>query len=211
MGKKSNGSLFNLIAPVYALFYDMQRKRFAKIWERARKELDLQSYKTIIDIGCGTGALCSVLHEKGLTVTGVDPAEKMLKAARKKAGNTSIQFVEADVLQTLPYKDKEFDISIASYVAHGLQPEQRRLMYAEMSRITKGKVIIHDYNANRSILTSLIEWLEQGDYFHFIKVAEKEMAACLDQMKSCFSDVTVINVDTRASWYICTPNSNPHS
>lgn len=211
MGKKDKGSLFNLIAPIYALFYNMQKKRFVKILERAGKELDLQSFRTVIDIGCGTGALCSVLHEKGLTVTGVDPAEKMLQAAKKKSGTTSIQFVRADVLQTLPYKDKEFDISIASYVAHGLQPEHRLVMYAEMSRITKDKVIIHDYNANRSLLTTLIEWLERGDYFHFIKVAEKEMKDCTSRMNPCFSEVTIINVDTRAAWYICTPASNSDS
>jgi len=207
MSKKPKGSVFNLIAPVYALFFNMQRKRFEKIIERAGTELDIQSYRTILDVGCGTGALCFVLHEKGLSVTGVDPAEKMLQAARKKSENTSIRFIQANVLQTLPYKDKEFDISIASYVAHGLQPEQRRLMYAEMSRVTKEKVIIHDYNANRSLLTTIIEWLERGDYFRFIEVAEKEMTSCMDEGNPCFTKVTVINVDTRASWYICTPSA----
>jgi hypothetical protein len=54
-------------------------------------------------------------------------------------------------------------------------------------------------------LTSLIEWLERGDYFRFILVAQKEMKNCVQDMKLCFSSVRVIDVDKRAAWYVCTP------
>ncbi|MDZ4132628.1 MAG: hypothetical protein U1E11_05770, partial [Dethiobacteria bacterium] len=80
-----------------------------------------------------------------------------------------------------------------------------KLMYAEMSRVTKHFVIIYDYNDKRSPLTTFIEWLEGGDYFHFIRNAEPEMKDCISEMKSCFSDVKVVAVDTRAAWYICKP------
>lgn len=208
MGKTNSSLLFNLIAPIYGLFYEKQKKRFSEVIQGAAKQIDLLSYKTIIDIGCGTGALCSVINDKGLSVTGIDPAEKMLNIAMNKSENKSIQFRQADVLKGLPFKNKEFDISIASYVAHGLQFKDRKRMYAEMSRITKYKVIIYDYNGNRSFLTTVIEWAEQGDYFHFIKNAEKEMKDCVTEMRGCFSKVEVVSVDTRATWYICTPTND---
>lgn len=204
-GKKNNSFLFDRIAPIYGLFYKIQKKRFSDVIQRGGKELDLYSFKTVIDIGCGTGALCSLLCDMGLLVTGIDPAKKMMEIAMKKAGNRSIRFVQADVLKGLPFNNKHFDVSIASYVAHGLQFENRKRMYAEMGRITKEKVIIYDYNKNRSLLTTVIEWMEQGDYFNFIKNAEKEMKDCVAEMRACFSNVEVVNVDTRAAWYICTP------
>src|SRR5690606_11814350 len=117
----------------------------------------------------------SVLFEKGLTVKGIDPAEKMLKIARNNPENKGIDFIRADVLEALPFADQSFEASVASYVAHGLRTDERKRMYAEMSRVSKKAVIIHDYNAKRSPMTSLIEWLERGDYFRFIRVAEKEM------------------------------------
>ena len=206
MGKYKGDLLFNLIAPIYGLFYKRQKIQFAAVIKRVEKELNLLSFDTIIDVGCGTGALCSVLHDMGLAVTGIDPAEKMLHIAINKSANTAIEFMQADVLKRLPFEDNAFDISIASYVAHGLQDQERIQMYSEMSRITKHKVIIHDYNKNRSILTTIVEWLERGDYFHFIKNAEREMSACVSKMGECFSAVSVLNVDTRASWYICTPS-----
>lgn len=204
MGKESS-VLFNAIAPIYGLFYHRQKKRFQEVIDRVSSELDLSIYESILDVGCGTGALCSVLREKGLSVTGMDPAENMLQIAKMRTANNDIRFIQANVLRRLPFEDKSFDLSIASYVAHGLQKSERKQMYIEMGRVTKNKVIIYDYNQKRSLPTSIIEWLERGDYFGFIKTAEHEMKNCVSEMKGCFSEVRVIEADIRACWYICTP------
>jgi len=200
LGKRKRDSviLFNSISQIYGLFYKIQKKRFKDVIEIVKKELDIKEFKTILDVGCGTGALCSVLNDKGLNVTGVDPAEKMLNIAREKPENKDISFARANILEGLPFEDKFFDAAIASYVAHGMGQEERKLMYAEMSRVAKYKVIIYDYNEKRSLPTTIIEWLEGGDYFNFIKNAESEM-------RECFSDVKTVYVGVRATWYICTP------
>lgn len=198
-------SLFNSISRIYGLFYKLQKKRFTEVIESINKILDLTSYEKIIDVGCGTGALCSVLNSKGLKVTGIDPAEKMLNIAKKKPENKNINFLHFNILETLPFKNKSFDVAIASYVAHGMEKNERKKMYTEMSRVTKSKVIIHDYNTKRSLFITIIEWLEKGDYFRFIKNAESEMKDCITEMNECFSKVEVINVGVNAAWYICTP------
>lgn len=206
MEEKNSHSLFNGIAPIYNLFYGLQKKNFRRIIESAGSKLNLTQYHSVLDVGCGTGALCSVLHEKGMQVTGVDPAQKMLSFAKSRPENSGIHFLEADAIKPLPFLDNSFDICIASYVAHGLPREDRRRLYQQMSRVAGELVIIYDYNSSRSLLTTVVEWLERGDYFHFIKHAQPEMTDCMNQMKNCFSDVKVIDVDTRAAWYICTPS-----
>jgi len=130
----------------------------------------------------------------------------MLNIAMKQPENQAVQFLEANALERLPFDDKSFDVSIASYVAHGLQPHERKKMYAEMSRVSVSKVIIYDYNQNRSALISFVEWLERGDYFRFIRKARREMEDCVFELKDCFSEVKVINVDVQAALYICIPN-----
>ncbi|MDY0289656.1 MAG: hypothetical protein RBR15_12595 [Sphaerochaeta sp.] len=45
---------------------------------------------------------------------------------------------------------------------------------------------------------SFVAWAEGGDHFRFIK-------GCITELMACFSHVRVVNVDTRAAWYICTP------
>ena len=206
LGEKKSNLLFNIIAPIYGLFYNSQKKRFNKIFNKVQKEFNVLKYGEIIDIGCGTGALCSVLNGKGMKVTGIDTAKNMLEIAINKPENKGIDFIQANALKKLPFDNKSFDIAIASYVAHGLKTDERKRMYAEMSRVAKEFVIIYDYNDNRGIFTNIIEWLEGGNYFNFIKNAEPEMKECLLEMKSCFSDVYIVNVDIRANWYICKPN-----
>ena len=170
--KDNDNFLFNFIAPIYGLFYNSQKKNYKVTIDNIRKDLDIAAFESIVDVGCGTGAFCSVLNEEGLSVTGIEPAKRMLKIGMNKKENNKVKFIHCDSCSTLPAKDKSFDLSIASYVAHGLHKEERQQLFKEMSRITKKYVIIHDYNKNKAILTSIIEWLERGDYFNFIKVAE---------------------------------------
>ncbi len=195
--KKSN-FLFNFIAPIYGLYYNSQKRRYNEIINNMREIINISDYDSIIDVGCGTGALCSVLNLEDIKVTGVDPAKKMLDIGAKKVENSKINFVIAGTNSKLPFSDKSYDLSIASYVAHGIKPEERKQLYAEMSRVTKHYVIIYDYNENRSFWTTVIEKLEGGDYFRFIKEVRNELK---DQFKS----VQVVDVDIKAAWYICVP------
>ncbi len=211
MKKNRSDLLFNVISPVYGLFYQFQRRYYRDILTKVKEVFDPNDYTSVLDVGSGTGALASVLSETGLDVTGVEPAVGMLRVAKKQSANKKVTFVRGSVLDRLPFEDKSFDVSFASYVAHGFSPEERRKMYAEMGRVSKHLVIIHDYNQKRSVITNIAEWLERGDYFRFIKIVEKEMKDCTKKQKEvesfskCFSHVRVLDVDTRASWYIGTP------
>jgi|SRR5271165_1882914 len=49
----------------------------------------------ILDLGCGTGALCCGLVERGHRVTGVDPAGAMLAMGRRKPYADRVEWVEA--------------------------------------------------------------------------------------------------------------------
>lgn len=200
MGNKDKGSLFNRIAPLYGKFYNYQKLRFSDVIHRATGKFDLAAYATVLDVGCGTGALCAVLRKKGLQVTGMDPAERMLDVARRNGEKSGITFVLGNAVEGMPFADNAFDLSIASYVAHGLGPDERKRMYMEMARVSKHKVVIYDYNNKRSWATSFVEWLEGGDYFRFIEVVE-------DELRECFSEVQVVDVDPQAAWYICTPGT----
>lgn len=197
----NHSRLFNIIAPIYSLFYNFQVKYYEETLLKVKNEIDVSQYKTILDIGCGTGALCYVLYKNGLKVIGVDAAEKMVEKSRENLKGTNIKILKVDPNQDLPFEDNSFDIVISSYVAHGLKPDRRIELYKEASRVAKEKVIFHDYNENRALLTTIIEWLERGDYFNFIKMAEVEM-------KENFKRVKVVDIYKRAAWYILDPHKD---
>jgi ubiquinone/menaquinone biosynthesis C-methylase UbiE len=196
--EQSSEKLFNRIAPFYGLFFGFQVKYYQRVLEMVRTQYNLLQYKSIIDVGCGTGALCYVLASGGMKVTGVDSAAKMLAIAAKKLIDKDVDLIEASVLKSIPFPDKSFDVAISSYTVHGMKEPERRKMYEEMGRLARHQVIFHDYNEQRALITDIAERLEGGDYFSFIKVAETEM-------EQSFKEVRILNVNKKAAWYICTP------
>jgi len=202
---RKDWSLFNVIAPVYGLFFRYQKRYYKKIINTIRPTMDVAAYESVIDLGCGTGALLSVLAEEGLEATGVDNSKNMVKTARKKTKGQGIDFVQGDASEKLPFADKSFDIAISSYVAHGLEASKRKAMISEMCRIARERVVIHDYNDKRSWMVSAVEWLEGGDYFYFRDHAREETKKTVRALESCFSDIEVLDVGRWTNWYVCRP------
>jgi SAM-dependent methyltransferase len=55
----------------------------------------------VLDVGCGTGTLAIMLAERGIRVTGVDPAQASLDVARAKPRADGVTWIHGDVT-TLP-------------------------------------------------------------------------------------------------------------
>jgi len=192
--RKRHARLFQRIAIPYGWFFAGQIRSYASCFDLARGALPDPVGKIALDLGCGTGAFAAALRAEGWEVRGVDIAPAMVKQARQKGVDCTV----ADVLEGLPYPDKSFDLVSAAYVAHGLQADDRQLLFREAARLSRGVVLFHDYTPDRHLLTSLVEYLEGGDYFTFIRTG-------LEEMRQVFSRVEVIRVGPQAAWYVCTP------
>jgi ubiquinone/menaquinone biosynthesis C-methylase UbiE len=187
-----HGRLFHRIALPYSWFFAGQTHSYAKCFDLGRNALPDPAGKLALDLGCGTGAFTKALREAGWNAQGVDIAPGMLAQAHKKGLSCAL----GDVLKGLELADHSFDLVSAAYVAHGLRKDDRHRLFTEMRRLSRGLVLFHDYTPDRHPLTTLIEYLEGGDYFNFIKTGEAEMRAV-------FSDVKVVRVGPRAAWYVC--------
>jgi SAM-dependent methyltransferase len=53
--------------------------------------------RSVLDIGCGTGTFALLLRDRGLEVTGVDPAAGSLDVARSKRGAELVRWIHGDV------------------------------------------------------------------------------------------------------------------
>jgi ubiquinone/menaquinone biosynthesis C-methylase UbiE len=192
--------LFNRIAPVYSLFFSYQVKMYTRILDANIDLLCLETGARILDIGCGSGAMASCLANRGFNVTAVDASPAMVNQASRNLARFSpgktVTCLAIDHDQPMPFPDGEFDLVISCYVAHGLQRGQRVKLYREGMRLAReGKMIIHDYNERRGFFSDIVEYLERGDYFYFIKHA-------LDEMRELHPAVTKIGVDRKAAWYL---------
>jgi SAM-dependent methyltransferase len=146
---------------------------------------------SFLDVGCGTGALLSVLGEEGYQAEGLDAAPNMVRMAQ----GVGMKCQLGDIAAGLPYPDCSFDFVTATFVAHGLPPSLRSRLYEEAGRVARKAVIIHDYYGRQSFLTEMIERLEGGDYFRFVDTGQ-------DRMREIFDELDVIDVGGGKAWYV---------
>jgi 2-polyprenyl-6-hydroxyphenyl methylase/3-demethylubiquinone-9 3-methyltransferase len=81
------------------------------------KLLDSLSGVSILDVGCGGGILAEPLARLGAKVTGIDPAEENVAAARLHAEKIGLKIdYRAETIDSLAGTGKRFDVVIASEV-----------------------------------------------------------------------------------------------
>ena len=92
-----------------ALFSEPRLAELYDLLDSDRRDLDVYAAmaaefgaETVMDIGCGTGALACLLAQRGLTVTGVDPAAASLEVARRKPGADRVRWLHADATAVPP-------------------------------------------------------------------------------------------------------------
>ena len=100
--------------------------------KRAAFVLGLGSYRTVLDVGCGTGALARRLTGLGYDVTGVDPSEGMLGVMRSRA--PEVRAVHGSGTE-LPFDPDSFDVVVSVAAFHHIaEPDAVSATLAEMTR-----------------------------------------------------------------------------
>ena len=198
MPNKKSRKLFDRLSPFYARLFERQRKNYTKIF-RDMDQCNISHFSSILDVGCGSGAMASVMSEMGLRTFALDHSLGMLTVAKSRLENRTVRFCRGSVESGLPFPEKSFDIVIAAFVAHGLDASQRLILYQEMRRVGKHLVILHDYNGVKSLTTSIAEIAEGGDYFNFIRNVKPELM-------NFFGNLEIVETEKRSCCYICNVN-----
>ena len=171
--------IFDLIAPVYGIIDKGTHEDFKKMAGVLNRHIPLQG-KSVLDVGCGTGAWISILNEFELQdAAGTDFTEKMLKIARQR--HPEIQFFLQNGEHLSHFNDKSFDIVTATFVLHGMKAEKRSKVLREMKRVARQQVVIHDYYGTTEPIARFLEFLEKSDYKNFKKQFATEMQAHFDK------------------------------
>ena len=93
-------------------------------------KLSLQKGMTILDMGCGTGCLSSVLADHvgpSGSVLAVDPDLERLKVAKETYGDIpNLKFVEGST-DDFPSEELQFDIVFSNYVLHWVSDKEGAL------------------------------------------------------------------------------------
>lgn len=117
---------YNEIAEGYnELHKAEQLQKLTAIWD-VFQQLKITG-KTLLDVGCGTGIASEFFANKGFSVMGVDPAEKLLE---QNAYPHKIASAEK-----IPFKDASFDIVVSLTAIHNFNDIRKGL--EEIRRVGK--------------------------------------------------------------------------
>lgn len=120
--------------------YNMCRKDYPDILE----ELEKEEFSDVLDAGCGTGAVISLLNEQypKKRYTGIDLSDKMIEVAKRKALSAGT-FVQGDC-EELPFSEDSFDAVLCSMSFHHYPNPER--FFANVYRVLRpgGRLILRD-------------------------------------------------------------------
>ena len=123
---------------------------------------DLSSL-TILEIGCGTGRLTSLLSKTAKHVIAIEPSSEIIEENRRLyADIENIQFETASIID-LPFDDNSFDLVIFSLSLCCVEPvDQMTNAVIESVRVLKsgGQLI--------NIMPSTVRKFSQGYYWYYI-------------------------------------------
>lgn len=107
--------------------------------------------KTSLDLACGTGVLCEILHGHGIQAAGMDFSEGMIEIARKN--NPEIDYQVADMIQYRPKKSYDLVTCTGDALNH--------------------IIALRDVE---QIFRNVYSYLNRGGYFIFDILNEKEVS-----------------------------------
>lgn len=115
-------------------------------------ELEKEEYEDLLDCGCGTGPMISLLYEKDSSkkYTGLDITPRMIEVAKNK-NLEGVNWVVGDC-ENLPFEENSFDAIICSNSFHHYPNPQKFFESAKRVLRPGGRLILQDYTAPKFIL-----------------------------------------------------------
>jgi ubiquinone/menaquinone biosynthesis C-methylase UbiE len=153
--------------------------------------------ETVLDAGCGTGALAFALAPHVAEVVGVDTREDYLEAGRVAAPE-NVRFVEGDIA-AIPFGYASFDLSCCHRVLHHVRRPE--LAVSELARVTRpgGRLFIVDQLGSIDPLRSLemdrFERLRDATHQRLLPDADVRGYLDANDLVLLTSDVTRERVD----------------
>ena len=121
---------------IWASQYDTNKNNTRDLEAIAlRNKLEHVSFKTCLEIGCGTGKNTVWLEEKSEEVLSVDLSDEMLQIAKQKITSPKVRFVQADITKDWSFSNKLYDLITFSLVLEHIEDLDQ--IFKEVARCLK--------------------------------------------------------------------------
>lgn len=129
----------------------------------------------ILDVGCGHYRNLYLFYQLGFkNLYGID---KLIPDPSEKPKRFKVEFTQKDIIEGLPYKDKEFEIVICNYVLMFMPINSLTKVLGDLLRVTKEFCVIETqkpfYEAKKGQFQAydfktIIEYIENNNEFEIL-------------------------------------------
>ncbi len=148
--------------------YDKRMDKASRGKVRLAKEAvagEIPEAAQVLEIGCGTGELASMLIARGATVNGFDASPAMVEVSLERIRDEglkdrfSVQQMGVDGMDGLP--GSSYDAVVSTLVFSELSEDERRFALKHSNRVLKpgGKLVIGDEVVPRTLMRRLLHTL----------------------------------------------------
>jgi len=142
---------------------------FTRALQPLVEQAELLPHHTVLDIGCGTGALDLLIKQAhpDVTLTAIDPDPRALERARRKAerAGVAIRF-DRGFADALPYSDSAFDRVFSSMMFHHVPRAEKAGVLSDVRRVLKpgGRLELLDFaGGTHSFLAQVLHGRSASD------------------------------------------------
>jgi SAM-dependent methyltransferase len=158
---------------------------------------DISDSDTVLDIGCGNGALSFDIAKKAKSVIGIDINKQNIEKAQSKYGGSNIKYLVGDATKDL--KGEKFDVIVLSNV---LEHIENRTDFLKNIKNLASKFLIRVPVFDRDWMTLYkkefgIEW--RLDKTHFIEYTEVSFR---EEMKKAGYQIENLSIQFGEIWSI---------
>jgi SAM-dependent methyltransferase len=104
----------------------------------------------LLEVGCGTGALCRAAAAAGHTVTGIDLSPEMVRVARQRTADSCPVTFRCGDFFSLTLPEEGFDCVLSAATLHHLPLDAAVTRMADLTR-PGGVLVIHDLRSDEGI------------------------------------------------------------
>ncbi len=150
------------------------------------RQIDWQR-KTVLDLGCAGGFMAEALAERGAHVTGIDPAEGAIAAARAHARAQGLRIsYDVGVGEALPYDTASFDAVVCVDVLEHVADLNKVLAEVARSLRPGGLFLFDTINRNPlarlatiTVAEDLLRLLPRGTHDPAMFIKPRELRAAM--------------------------------
>ena len=99
---------------------------------------------SVLDVCTGSGTFALAFAPHCDEVVGIDTSDWILRAARGRDKQDQVRYIKMDAAH-MDFGDDDFDISLVAFALHDMTALARKQVLTEMKRVTRGRIVIVDY------------------------------------------------------------------